>query len=194
MGEMAEFDELAPDYENRMGPFFSMLEKRKPKELLKYVRGRGLEVGCGLGQYVEQLNEAGCEVIGCDVSEGMIREAVRRSCISAVVCDGRRLPFEDDSFDFTYTINTLHHTKDAKKILGEMMRVSRRTVVVGELNISNPFVRVFSSLMGIDRDADMFTMHRFRGLMENGPWHARAYYQSFMLVPRVFLWGVLTRK
>jgi ubiquinone/menaquinone biosynthesis C-methylase UbiE len=191
---MAEFDELAPEYENRMGPFFSVLAKRKPKELLKYVCGRGLDVGCGLGQYARQLNEKGCDVIGCDISKGMIHEGVKRTGIQGVVCDGTHLPFDDGSFDFAYTINTLHHASDPKKILDEMMRVSRKTVVVGELNIRNPFVWVFSSVMGIDKNADMFTMHRFRSLMENGPWHARTYYQSFMLVPRVFLWSVLTRE
>lgn len=190
---MAEFDELAADYEDRMGPFFGMLTERKPKELLKHVRGRGLEVGCGLGQYVRQLNERGCEVIGCDISKGMIHAARKKTGIQGVVCDGTQLPFEDGSFDFVYTINTLHHASDPEKILGEMMRVSKGTVVVGELNISNPFVWFFSSVMGIDANADMFTMHRFRNLMEKGPWHAKAYCQSFMGVPHVFLWGILTK-
>jgi ubiquinone/menaquinone biosynthesis C-methylase UbiE len=194
MQQMAEFDELAEGYENSMGPFFGMLTERKPKELLRYVSGRGLEVGCGLGQYVRQLNELGCTVIGCDISKMMISEAGRRNGITGVVCDGTRLPFEDNSFDFVYTINTLHHTKNPEEILGEMMRVSKRTVVVGELNIRNPFIWFFSLVMGIDKNADMFAMHRFRNLMAKGSLQARAYYQSFMLVPHVFLWGVLTKE
>ncbi len=191
---MAEFDDFADDYEERMGPFFGVLAKLKPKEILRHVRGSGLEVGCGLGQYVKELNGLGCEVVGCDISEEMIAEAEKKNGIIGVVCDGAHLPFGDDCFDFAYTVNTLHHAKEPEKILAEMIRVSKGPVVVGELNISNPFVWFFSSVMGIDKNARMFTMKKFDGLLKSGSWHARTYHRSFLLVPRVFLWGVLSKE
>lgn len=57
---------------------------------------------------------------------------------AVVRADGLRLPFADAVFDAAYTVLTLHHFRDevAVALLREMARVSRRLVVVNDLERS----------------------------------------------------------
>lgn len=55
--------------------------------------------------------------------------------IVAVRGDGRRLPFPDRSIDVVHTAAFLHHlgVDDAREVLAEMCRVSRRLVLINDL-------------------------------------------------------------
>src|SRR5690349_14804978 len=58
---------------------------------------RVLDVGCGVGQVVARLNEAGFEAHGVDVSQPNIERA-RQVCPRCQLYDGRKLPFPDNHF------------------------------------------------------------------------------------------------
>lgn len=51
-----------------------------------------------------------------------------------VQADGENLPFADRSFDLVYCVASLHHALDARKMVKEMARVTRRGGVVAALN------------------------------------------------------------
>lgn len=79
-----------------------------------------LDVGAGSGRLVNVLGAAcGC-YLGVDqtANEGVI------------TCDAHELPFPDQSFDVVVSKQTLPHFRDPAKALAEMMRVSKRGVVV----------------------------------------------------------------
>jgi len=44
--------------------------------------------------------------------------------------DGRTLPFTDREFDVVMMVDVLHHASDQRRLLREMVRVSKRTVVI----------------------------------------------------------------
>ena len=50
--------------------------------------------------------------------------------IPVQIFDGRRLPFDDRTFDVALFVDVLHHTDDPMSILREAIRVSRRNVVI----------------------------------------------------------------
>lgn len=58
--------------------------------------------------------------------------------VQALQCDGLKLPFEDNSFDYVYCSLFLHHLVDEKAIelLREMNRVARRRIFVVDLHRS----------------------------------------------------------
>ena len=58
------------------------------KEALAFVRGRVLDVGVGAGRFALYLQEQGHEVVGIDVSAGILEVCRQRG-----VCDVRQLPF-----------------------------------------------------------------------------------------------------
>ncbi len=68
--------------------------------------GRVLDIGCGTGRAFEPLIRRGWEVHGCDVSEGMLREAARKyPDVPLRVADATNLPAYDCDFDLVLLLN-----------------------------------------------------------------------------------------
>jgi SAM-dependent methyltransferase len=100
---------------------------------------RALDVGCGAGQVVGRLTEAGFEAHGVDVSEPNIEKA-RRFSNRCVFYDGKKLPFPDAHFASTGALNVLEHVEEPESFLVELARV---TEPGGRLVVSSPnFFRV----------------------------------------------------
>lgn len=83
---------------------------------------RVLDVGCGVGQVVARLTEAGFEAHGVDVSEPSIARA-RKFCENCIVYDGSRLPYPDNHFAVAGALNVLEHVEEAEGFLRDVVRV-----------------------------------------------------------------------
>ena len=96
--------------------------------------GRALDVGCGVGQVVTQLAEAGFEAHGVDVSAPNIERAgkVSEHC---QLYDGRRLPFHDRHFASVGALNVLEHVDEPESFIAELVRVVE---VGGRVVLSSP--------------------------------------------------------
>jgi protein-L-isoaspartate(D-aspartate) O-methyltransferase len=90
---------------------------------------RILDVGCGKGFLLYDFTQVvpGVEVFGIDISSYAIENAKEEVRHRLQVGSASVLPFDDASFDFVYSINTLHnlHCYDLDKALREMQRVGK---------------------------------------------------------------------
>ncbi|HMJ90798.1 MAG TPA: class I SAM-dependent methyltransferase [Candidatus Acidoferrum sp.] len=101
---------------------------------------RSLDVGCGVGQVVARLNEAGFEAHGVDVSEPNIVRA-KKVCARCQIYDGKRLPFENQYFASAGALNVLEHVDEPEAFVRELVRV---VAIGGKVVLSSPnFFRVF---------------------------------------------------
>lgn len=101
--------------------------------------GRALDVGCGVGQVVGRLAQAGFEAWGVDVSEPSIARA-RKFSERCLLYDGSTLPFPDNHFDSVGALNVLEHVEAAEAFIKEVVRVAKPG---GKVLISSPnFYRV----------------------------------------------------
>lgn len=95
----------------------------------KYARNKGriLEIGCGNGRNLIPFVEIGCEAYGIDFSSKMLNEA-RKFCPKAKYkkADIRKIPFNEDYFDYVLSVASLHHVKDGRKALNEMYRIMKK--------------------------------------------------------------------
>lgn len=84
-----------------------------------------LNVGAGAGSY----EPADRQVIAIEPSIELIRQ--RRAAAAAVVQGhAENLPFDDNSFEASMAVLTIHHWADQEKGLKEMRRVTRERVVL----------------------------------------------------------------
>lgn len=97
---------------------------------------RVLDIGCGKAFLLYELTQAvpGLEVVGVDISQYAIEHAKEEVRPFLEIADAVNLPFADKSFDFVFSLNTLHNLEcpDLDKALREMERVGKRKYLVVE--------------------------------------------------------------
>lgn len=87
-----------------------------------------IDIGSGTCNIADLLAQKGYKVTAIDVVDLSFS-----STISPIIYDGKRLPFQYESFDTAILITVLHHTKDPKAILAEASRVSKQIVVIEDI-------------------------------------------------------------
>ena len=88
---------------------------------------RVLDFGCGTGNYLQQLHDRfGVRCFGVEPSAGMRQQAIAKNP-EATICDGdhRHIPFPDNTFDFIYMTDVVHHVPDLVQMFTELHRVLR---------------------------------------------------------------------
>ena len=88
-----------------------------------------LDVGCAKGFMLHDFNELlpGIKLAGIDISEYAISNSIESIKDKIKVADAKNLPFDDNSFDYVISINTVHNLDfhDCKIALQEIERVSK---------------------------------------------------------------------
>jgi ubiquinone/menaquinone biosynthesis C-methylase UbiE len=108
--------------------------KRHMIELLELKEGsRILDVGCGTGDDAREMaRRVGRQglVVGVDNSQAMVAEAGARAAgtglpIEFRTADALDLPFPEGTFDGAQADRSLMHVPDARRVLADMIRVTR---------------------------------------------------------------------
>lgn len=83
-----------------------------------------LEVGCGNGALLTEFAKRGAaRVIGIDLCPSHTTESQTVTVMRMDVCN---LEFEDECFDYVFSVATLEHVNDVPRALGEIHRVLKR--------------------------------------------------------------------
>lgn len=156
---------------------------------------RGLDLGCGQGWYASEMAAAGFEMVGLDASEGQIERAHEHARRRGVEVEfhagvGSDLDFEDESFDFVYAINVVHHITDPadrRRVFGEIVRVLRKggAFYLHEMNTENPLFRfylsyVFPVIKRIDEGDEVWVRPSALPPVAGGVWEQERDYFSFL--------------
>jgi SAM-dependent methyltransferase len=89
-------------------------------------RARVLEIGCGVGRYLEKLAELAPEVVGLEYDlERAVQAAHRLDHARVVNAANERLPFADATFDAVLSNEVIEHVADDSVSAAEMVRVLR---------------------------------------------------------------------
>lgn len=120
-----DYERLAPDYDRR---YETTRYDGIDAVLAAFVTAgqRVLEVGCGTGHWLAQLEAAGCDAVGLEPSGAMLERARARGLRAELVQGyAEALPFPDASFDRVACVNAIHHFEDVPCFLAEARRVLR---------------------------------------------------------------------
>jgi len=104
-------------------------------------RGKVLEIGTGKGHLTALLAQKGLEIISVDLDGEALKTA--KAHLSALKLSRRvslrkmnaeKLRFKSRSFDNMISMDFFHHAKNPLRCLREMLRVTRKTLTIADLN------------------------------------------------------------
>lgn len=88
-----------------------------------------LKVGAGLGFQTQLLEDNFPGNVSVVEIENRLHPDV---AVPLTIYDGTVIPFEDNNFDVVIANHVLHHTPDPAKLLRELIRVTRKRVIIVE--------------------------------------------------------------
>jgi demethylmenaquinone methyltransferase / 2-methoxy-6-polyprenyl-1,4-benzoquinol methylase len=149
--EVAEmFDNISPKYDF-LNRFLSMgvdigWRKKTVKAVAQSKPQRILDVATGTADLAIELTKTGAkEIIGCDISEGMLsigKEKIKKKELDNVIRlqsgDSEQLPFEDNSFDAVTVAFGVRNFQTPVKGLTEINRVLKKGAKIYVLEFSEP--------------------------------------------------------
>ncbi len=197
------FADLAPEYEKEIPAHVrNRLIKTKSAVILRTLQrcnvptgARGLDIGCGQGWYLARIAKNGYTMAGCDLAAGQIAAAkkfcdVNRVSADLHVASADALPFADNTFDFAYAINVLHHITDRAafdRALREIIRTLKpgAPFIVFEMNTLNPLFRfylsyIFPFIRNIDDGTEVWLLPGSQQLVPGATWSREIDYITFL--------------
>jgi len=137
------FDGIAPRYDlmNRLMTFGIDRAWRREAIAALEIRGgeRIVDLGCGTGDLCAEASAAGAQVVGVDLSAGMLRLAIKRlgEC-GFVRADAQSLPFADTSCDGVISGFAVRNFASVREVLRECGRILRPGGRVSLLEVDVP--------------------------------------------------------
>jgi len=134
------YDKTASEYENchctgeeTLAPLYflkAMVERYDVKSIL--------EVGAGTGDalifFQKELPKV--QIVGIEPSEAMRKIGYQKGLSKDSLIDGigENLHFENNQFDLVVEFRSLHHVRFPEAVIKEMMRVSRKGILISDTN------------------------------------------------------------
>ena len=116
------------------------------REIAPYLKSdsKVLDIGSGSGIIASKIAEKlKARITLVDVVDK------RRINLPLTIYDGRKLPFENETFDAALLIFVLHHAEDPAEVLAEAKRVVKDKIIIYEDIITrNPFDKIDTFLHG----------------------------------------------
>lgn len=125
MNSSRVFDRAA-NYYDQTRPLLEPIVKYGIPAILEVLgsNARLLEVGAGTGRISIPLLERGVDLIGCDLSEPMLRRFREKQPAARLArADATLLPFPTDHFDRLMTVHVMHLIPHWREVLREFRRV-----------------------------------------------------------------------
>jgi len=140
-------------------------------------KGTILEVGTGKGHLAACLSEKGFRIISVDLDPETLK--IARAHLAALKLErqvifrkmnAEKLLFSSRSFAHVISVDFFHHAKNPLRCLREMMRVTRKTLLIADLNKKD--MRIMDQVHrkeGNKHEASRITFQAMKTcLMENG--------------------------
>jgi len=137
------FDIIAPIYDR----VIHKLDLNRLIHLLKLPTGGCLlDAGGGTGRVSSRLRSLVDEVVVCDLSLFMLRQAKNKGRLLTVRTHVEQLPFPDESFERIVVVDALHHFCDQRESIQELLRVLKTggRLVIEEPNIDNFIIKLLA--------------------------------------------------
>lgn len=143
-------------------------ERQKVLDMLPHQADRGLDLGCGRGDYLEALSKISNKVVGLDLAQVLLWDAKRKISqdkTDLVLADATLLPFSPESFELILAIQVMGFIPQLDVVLKEAHRVLKDD---GILVLSEPNALAFEQFTATFIVMEAYLMnHGFGSLVRN---------------------------
>jgi SAM-dependent methyltransferase len=198
---MRSMSDRTPLHFTDQHPFDCSLTTRfKAEHVLDFLRpkpnDRVLDVGCGLGFFLNTIARSGVRGFGLDFSHKSISLAKGMTSGLFAQGDAQVLPYRDDSFDKIIFTDVIEHVLDDRAALREIVRVARPGA---QIALVTPGVRgrlANTSWRKLYHDEEGtpeyderpgYTLEELTGLMEQAGIRIRGHRQTLIYLGEFFL-------
>ncbi len=109
--------------DERVSGYYELINQKETEIIKKYGQGKDvLEIGCGTGIILNEVNKFARSAYGIDLSPGMLKKAEAKG-LNVKVANAKSLPFEDNRFDLVYSFKVLAHVPEIDAVVREIARV-----------------------------------------------------------------------
>lgn len=133
-------------FERRFNTFFKIFQK-------EFFQGkRILDIGCGSGAYTIQLKNQGCNVMGIDFAEHVIKKAVEKSNgkIPYIIGALPSLPFKKKTFDVALCIGIFQSIDDCSPAITDIRNVLKDRGEILLMTLNSCSIRsLYKNTMGL---------------------------------------------
>jgi SAM-dependent methyltransferase len=131
------YDTIAPKYDARYAQNPLAGVSHELRELVtKSLAHDVLEVGCGTGHWLIELQPLVRRVVGLDFSFGMLKQAQGPNDQTLLTNgDANHLPFPSASFDLVLSVNALQHYTNQQAFISEARRLLRPDGALAIVNL-----------------------------------------------------------
>jgi ubiquinone/menaquinone biosynthesis C-methylase UbiE len=124
-----QFDRISQIYDETRQPLKEAAVDKIKNVLLRDNCGSIIEVGVGTGRVAKPLQERGFEIVGLDVSKGMLLKAREKGVLRLILADADFLPLGEKSFDAAILAHVLQIFKNPAEVFGKIVGVVKKEVV-----------------------------------------------------------------
>ena len=129
-GEVAaRFDRVSEVYDETREPLTKEAVDRLANILSRNGLENLLEVGVGTGRIALPLQKRGFDLVGADLSRGMLRKAKAKGLQNLFLADANELPFGEKTFDAVVLAHIIHLLEDPPATFGRLARIARKEIV-----------------------------------------------------------------
>lgn len=160
-----------PEYSNVLENWGIGTTWEEIQMLLSNCSGKVLDIACGTGTTIEILNKyTNLEIFGCDISNLLIDKAIKKGIEpnKLLTCDATKMPYENDYFDYSYSIGSLEHFTEngIEKFISEASRITRvssmHMVPTSKSHSNEGWMTTSTTIQTFYNNSDDWWMNKFK--------------------------------
>ena len=124
-----QFDRISQIYDETREPLKEAAVNKIKNILLRDNCSSIMEVGVGTGPVAKPLQERSFEIVGLDVSKGMLLKAREKRVLRLILADADYLPIKEKSFDAAILAHVLQIFESPTEVFGKIVGVVKKDVV-----------------------------------------------------------------
>ena len=125
----ARFDRVSEVYDETREPLTEGAVDRLAVVLSRDGLSSLLEVGVGTGRIALPLQRRGFDLVGADLSRGMLQKARTKGLRNLFLADANHLPFREKTFDAVVLAHIIHLLDDPRATFDRLTGIARKEIV-----------------------------------------------------------------